>query len=207
LQAGSTSAWASFTLRAALEMDANVVIGKLTTASARAGFDVQLADQTLAWAGQISVIQRVARELVQENEGNGDWTVLLEYPIPRREKRIDAVVVADHFVVVIEFKIGKSEFDRADLWQVQDYLLDLRDFHEASRGLHLEGVLVATAASAPRSLEIDRPTGIHKSNSDLLGDTILSIKSRVGVALDLVIDGEVWAASGTDRWSACCVRR
>jgi hypothetical protein len=158
------SAWASFTLGNATELDVDAVIGKLTTAAAMAGFDSQWADQTVAWREQLQLIQQTARESTRRFPGSAAWTLLLEYPIPRRGKRIDAVLLAANFVIVLEFKIGKSVFDRSDLWQTEDYVLDLRDFHEASRGVPIEGVLVATAANSPTSGRgIDAASRIYKA--------------------------------------------
>jgi Uncharacterized conserved protein (DUF2075) len=191
------SAWASFTLGNATEIDVYAVIGKLTTAAAMAGFDSQWADQTIAWREQVQLIQQTARALTTRVPGSAAWTVLLEYPIPRRGKRIDAVLLADHFVVVIEFKIGKSVFDRSDLWQTEDYVLDLRDFHEASRGVHIEGVLVATAAKSLTSDSgIDAASRIYKANSDSLAETLSSISAQRAGLSGQAIDAGVWASSG-----------
>lgn len=68
----------------------------------------------------------------------------MEYEIPRRQRRIDAVLIADTIVLVIEFKVGATSFERAALWQVEDYALDLRDFHKESHGRVIVPVLVAT---------------------------------------------------------------
>jgi hypothetical protein len=62
-----------------------------------------------------------------------EWGILLEYPIPRRAKRIDAVVIANNIVFVIEFKDNESEYKKAYIRQLEDYCLDLRDFHLESQ--------------------------------------------------------------------------
>jgi hypothetical protein len=70
----------------------------------------------------------------------------LEYPIPRRGKRIDAVILAEDLIVVVEFKCGSRKYDREARLQVEDYCLDLRDFHGESRQRILVPVLVASHA-------------------------------------------------------------
>jgi len=50
----------------------------------------------------------------------------LEFNIPRMGKRIDAVVVAGAMVFEIEFKVGEKHVTLADLDQVWDYALDIR---------------------------------------------------------------------------------
>jgi hypothetical protein len=58
------------------------------------------------------------------------------------------VVVAGAVVFVIEFKVGEKHFTRADLDQVWDYALDLKNFHEASHAVPILPILVATQAVA-----------------------------------------------------------
>jgi hypothetical protein len=197
MQAALTSAWASFTLAQATELDLDAVVGKLTTAAALAGFESQQAAQTLAWRVQVQFIRQAARELIQRNAPCASWTVLLEFPIPRRSKRIDAVLVADSFILVIEFKTGKAVFDRADLWQTEDYVLDLRDFHEGSRGVNIAGLLVATDTPLlPPESRVDPASGMYMSNSDCFGETLWSIFERNASSTPASLDARVWAASG-----------
>ena len=75
-----------------------------------------------------------------------DWGLLLEYEIPRRGHRPDAVLLAGETVFVLEFKCGSSTFDRAALLQTAEYAQDLRDFHAESRGHVIAPTLIATAS-------------------------------------------------------------
>ncbi len=72
--------------------------------------------------------------------------IYFEYAIPRMGKRIDTVVVDQNVIFVIEFKVGQKEFLGADLDQVWDYALDLKNFHETSHAHLIAPVLVATSA-------------------------------------------------------------
>jgi hypothetical protein len=74
--------------------------------------------------------------------------VLLEFPLYRLQRRIDVVLLATSIVVVVEAKIGERHFRAADARQVEEYGLDLRDFHEQSSGHLIVPVLWATEASA-----------------------------------------------------------
>jgi hypothetical protein len=74
------------------------------------------------------------------------WQILLEYPIPRRGKRIDAVLLAAALVIVLEFKCGADCYAREGIAQIEDYCLDLRDFHKESLGRTIVPILVATDA-------------------------------------------------------------
>ena len=119
------------------------VIGHLT---ARSAFDVDQA-QVLAWQGTVGVLKRALARV-----GSRGY-LLLEFDIPRMGRRVDAVLVLDHVVFVIEFKVGARSALAADLDQVVDYALDLKNFHEPSHQAALVPVLVATGA-APEHLSI-----------------------------------------------------
>ena len=51
--------------------------------------------------------------------------MILEYPIPRRQKRIDAVVLSQERIFCLEFKTGGQKLPHSALNQVEDYALDL----------------------------------------------------------------------------------
>jgi hypothetical protein len=77
-------------------------------------------------------------------------TILLEFPLYRLQRRIDIIVLATS-VIVIEAKVGEHRFLSSDERQVEEYCLDLRDFHEGSRGQTLFPVLWATQAPTQES--------------------------------------------------------
>ncbi|MCA9834835.1 MAG: DUF2075 domain-containing protein [Thermomicrobiales bacterium] len=124
--------------------DENAILGKLVSASE---FDVEL-DQREAWRYSVSLLKSV---LAQRSEGH----VLLEYTIPRMGKRIDAVLLLDGSVFVVEMKVGASSFDRGAIDQVYDYALDLKYFHEASADRPIIPILVATRATTHREARVD----------------------------------------------------
>lgn len=97
-----------------------------------------LHTQKQAWAEQIKTLK------VHLSGFSGD--IFFEYSIPRMGKRIDAVLLIDGIVFVVEFKVGAKEFAGADINQVWDYALDLKYFHEESHHLPIIPILVATNA-------------------------------------------------------------
>ena len=60
----------------------------------------------------------------------GKFEILLEYPIPRVGKRIDAVLLLHDVIVAIETKTGLSATTAER--QVDDYAINLACFHEPS---------------------------------------------------------------------------
>ncbi|HLN26459.1 MAG TPA: DUF2075 domain-containing protein [Gemmataceae bacterium] len=122
-------------------------LGWLSTAAASIGFATQYTKQTGAWQAEIELLGRLATRLLAAIPQSRDWWLLLEYEIPRRGKRPDAVLLAEDLIFVIEFKVGATGFSGDAEWQVISYALDLRDFHLASQSRTILPVLVATAAS------------------------------------------------------------
>ncbi|UHQ20670.1 DUF2075 domain-containing protein [Lysobacter sp. KIS68-7] len=120
-----------------LRADPEAILGGLVV---RSWADITPLDRG-AWVGQISVLQR---ELV---EFSGRGSIYLEFDVPRLGRRIDTVVVLDHALFVIEFKVGAVRFSRAAVDQVWDYALDLKYFHSSSLDLPIVPVVVATEAN------------------------------------------------------------
>jgi hypothetical protein len=50
-------------------------------------------------------------------------------------RRVDFLLVAPQALAAIEVKIVEDQFRSSDRWQVEEYALDLRDFHEFSHGM------------------------------------------------------------------------
>lgn len=100
-----------------------------------------VAEQKFAWAEEIEIMQQVL--LPWKNE-NGE--IIFEYSIPRLGKRIDVVVLLRGIVFAVEFKAGEEVYLRADMEQVMDYALDLKNFHLDSHHRTIVPILVATEA-------------------------------------------------------------
>lgn len=97
--------------------------------------------QRNTWKEEIVILKR---ELQDFEESNG--RILFEYTIPRMGKRVDAIVLYQNIVFVLEFKCGSEHYYRADYDQVYDYALDLKNFHEESRHRFIVPILIATKA-------------------------------------------------------------
>jgi len=89
-----------------------------------------------AWVGQTQIL----KDVLHDYEGK----IYFEFSIPRMGKRVDTIVIIDSVVFVIEFKVGASTYESADIDQVMDYALDMQNFHEGSHEVILVPVLVAT---------------------------------------------------------------
>ena len=92
-----------------------------------------------AWKEEISIMRNVAQKLEGE-----DGRVVFEYDIPRLGKRVDVVLLYRGIIFCIEFKVGQTSILEADIDQVFDYALDLKNFHRFSEDKIIAPILVAT---------------------------------------------------------------
>lgn len=92
-----------------------------------------------AWKTEISIMQEVVRSFADQ-----DGRIIFEYDIPRLGKRIDVVLLVRGIIFCIEFKAGESRILEADVDQVLDYALDLKNFHKYSQDKVIVPILVAT---------------------------------------------------------------
>ncbi len=94
--------------------------------------------QTDAWLQQIVLLQDILKVF--------DGSIFFEYAIPRMGKRIDVLLIINHVIFVLEFKVGEKEYLNSALDQVWDYALDLKHFHETSHNEIIAPILIATNA-------------------------------------------------------------
>ena len=140
------------------------VIGELTTNSEYA---VEPAQRD-AWLTQVDILR--------EALSNATGTLFLEFNVPRIGSRIDAVLISEAVIFVIEFKVGETDYKRDHLNQVWDYALDLKNFHQASHNAPIIPILVATNAKYSDTVLIaPYADGVYpprKCNSGGLGELI-----------------------------------
>lgn len=138
----------SYTLADFQQADDAQVLGALTASVASTGIQTTRTTQIDSWKQQILILRRTATGLTEANPAAASWHLILEYELPRRQKRPDAVLLASDVILVVEFKVGANSFDASSRWQTEDYCLNLRDFHAESVGRSIVPVLCATAAAA-----------------------------------------------------------
>lgn len=92
-----------------------------------------------AWKEEISIIKNLIDHYKNEN-----GQIIFEYDIPRLGKRIDAVILFRGIIFCLEFKIGKLDETGADIDQVLDYALDLKNFHKFSEDKIIVPILIPT---------------------------------------------------------------
>jgi hypothetical protein len=78
-------------------------------------------------------------------EIQADWPVLLDWRLPRINRRIDAILLSPRAIIVCALRQGRRHSAR-DRVAVEDAALDLHDFHAASRRHPVVPLLVTAAA-------------------------------------------------------------
>jgi hypothetical protein len=144
---------------------------------------------------QINAWLRQIRELKQTLTGFQEATLLLEFEIPRIGKRVDAILLLNGSILVLEYKVGAKTYDATSIDQAYDYALDLKNFHKASHHLTIVPVLIATdAPSKSPTLKI----GVDGITSPLLAnsDNLLTVLNLLSTTLPKVgLDADAWINS------------
>jgi hypothetical protein len=179
-------AYYSETVSSFLEDDPDCILGILTSKHHHALEE----PQRWAWLQQISILKDA---LV----GRPDGRIFLEFYIPRMGRRADALLITENIVFVIEFKVGANAHESSALAQVQDYALDLKNFHEGSHAVPIIPVLVSTNAQS-------EPLADLKFAGDLVAIPLATNKTDLAKWIDRVcsshsfshLDMEDWIAKG-----------
>jgi hypothetical protein len=82
------------------------VLARLETAYARRGYTSQYSDQTLTWERDLGSLRTTLKECVAASTVAGAWGLILEFSIPKKELRIDIVLLVSGTIVIVEGKTG-----------------------------------------------------------------------------------------------------
>lgn len=174
----------------------------LTQGAAGMGFDLK-PDQHAAWLTQAELLASTLRGLSAKKPIVGSWGLLLEYQIPGRPKRLDAVLLDSFGIIALEFKVGATSYLSGDKWQLREYCWDLRDFHQESEGIPIAPILIATAGPA----EVLKKDGFEDkhgmilplltANAETFADILLLSHQQLSILGPHALDLERWDASRT----------
>jgi hypothetical protein len=142
------------TLPAFLDASESELLGVLTLAHADEGFEGQRSEATMAWAEDVRRLRSALSELQALEPQARLWTVLLEFVIPRKGKRIDVVLLTAATIILLEQKSGV--IDLSHCRQVEEYALLLHYFHEQSARRRIIPLVVSPVSGR------DQPTRQHE---------------------------------------------
>ena len=180
----SSNAYYDARVAAFLRASPEEIIGTLVSNS---DFSVEPAQRD-AWLLQITSLQSALVGL--------DGTLFLEFVVPRIGSRLDVALISGPVIFAIEFKVGESDYRRADVNQVWDYALDLKNFHKGSHNAPIIPILVATDAhSSDTTLPVPHPDGVYppiRCNAEGLAHVI---KEGLAQATGGLLDAVAWDQS------------
>ncbi len=181
-----------------LSLSDSELVGMLARGYAAARFTDMKTAQTESWAADCVKLREALRSAVDADIAACRWDLLLEFAIPRKEKRVDAILLLNGRIVVIEFKSGMptSEHRR----QVEEYALLLHYFHQPSNGRSIIPLLLSDLAfdstlSRQRELAFEETAAywidpVTTTNWRNLARLLREISMTSPIGEDL--DGEAW---------------
>ena len=144
--------------------------------------------QRSAWLEQISILQTA---LVGRSQGR----VFLELYIPRMGKRADAVLLIGGMIFVVEFKVGAKTHQASAFDQVEDYALDLKNFHEGSHSVPIVPLLVSTNAER-------RPLPEFNFAEDGVAPPVAACASDLAKTIEKICAENDFRSFDSDEWMA-----
>ncbi|ESQ81380.1 DUF2075 domain-containing protein [Asticcacaulis sp. YBE204] len=161
------------------------ILGELTRGHS---FALEMTQRD-AWRQQVTILRQALDDQLT-------FTLYLEFAIPRMGKRADAVVLIGDGVFVVEFKVGSEVFDRAAVEQVEDYALDLKNFHAGSHDLAIVPILVPTKAKASGIIQFELPGNHVAKPLCVCANDLGYVLKMFSAGHDSRFDADRWAASG-----------
>lgn len=142
-----------------------------------------------AWKEEISIIKNL---IVPYKNENGQ--VIFEYDIPRLGKRIDVVILFRGIIFCLEFKVGKLDESGADIDQVLDYALDLKNFHKFSQDKIIVPILIPTNYSTS-SVSI-----LKSAYDDGVVNPLVSGKDKLATLFEKIIEKYPNESQVNEKW-------
>lgn len=128
------------------------VLACLSVAYANRGYTTQYSDQTITWDRDIALLRDTLEQCVRNVDSAGQWGLLLEFSIPRKEIRIDIVLLVRDVIVVLETKASFTESQAKR--QIEEYALLLHYFHKASTDRRIVPIIVSPQLGKPNPIEL-----------------------------------------------------
>lgn len=190
-------AYVTLTVDALIQCTDEEIIDRLLKSDSVSGFTQVAHNQIGAWREELFILRRIAATLAHDQRSRSIG-IVLEYRIPRREKRIDAAILLSNTVILLEFKVGAASSNAADIAQTMDYALDLAYYHAESAGKVIVPVLCPTAKAGAETIQVS-------ANANIRDLRVLGIEPLVAEVLRLaesdlpkgtaLINAKSWAAS------------
>jgi len=101
-------------------------------------------DLPLTWWDDLELLRGALYGLLSGTPAAAEWQLLLEFSVPRKERRLDIVLLTGSEIILIECKRGPVTPDA--LRQVEEYALLLHYFHKPSYEQRIYPIVVSASA-------------------------------------------------------------
>mgnify|MGYP001270703564 FL=1 len=169
----------------------NTILEKLSAKAAGNGFSVS-SELITSWKITASEVHRLKSLLDSSQNTSNEVGVVFEYEIARRSKRIDLVILYKSLVFCVEFKTGQEDISLQNLRQVEEYALDLRDFHLESKEKIIIPILATGLQTSKTTVELES-LKVNTVGIDNLSESI--IDSVTGLNSDDKTNLQEWINS------------
>jgi hypothetical protein len=139
-------------LRTFLETDEATILATLTLAYANSGFAKMQTDTPITWWDDLASLRQIATKLTSINPSAKEWQILLEFSVPRKERRLDVVFLTGTEIILLECKRGAATMDAVR--QVEEYALLLHYFHKPSHQQRIYPIVVSAKSDTRRLANI-----------------------------------------------------
>ena len=191
-------AYASYTAQEFLSTPDDAIFARLVRSDAVSGFSQLSHKQGWSWVETLPLIKTACAKLIASNADFSDVGVILEYRIPRREKRLDAAFVFRNTIAVVEFKAGNSTSKSEAITQVEDYCLDLAYYHAESQGKKIVPIVCSTAAQSSEVVPASDATlieDIHCTGEVDFSPLLLQVANEDRKNASRNISHQLWCSS------------
>jgi hypothetical protein len=130
------------------------ILARLTTEYAKRGYTSMYTDVTLTWERDLQSLRASLEECIATNQQVRSWGLILEFSIPKKELRIDLVLLIGNTIVIVEAKTGSAATQAQR--QVEEYALLLHYFHKASNERRIIPILVTREPAVPDLLALNQ---------------------------------------------------
>lgn len=137
-----------------LEQPAEHVLARLATAYANRGYTTQYSDQTLTWERDLHSLKEALKQCALLYDRVRTWGIILEFSIPRKELRIDVVLLVGNTIVILEAKTGRPASQAKQ--QIEEYALLLHYFHKGSDQHRIVPIIVSPLADEPNFIDLNQ---------------------------------------------------
>jgi hypothetical protein len=127
-----------------LALSLEQVLARLSVAYASRGYTSQYTDQTLTWKRDLQQLKVVLSQCISLDPHAFKWGLLLEFSIPRKEMRIDVVLLIGSAVVLLETKSHDTSAQARR--QIEEYALLLHYFHKGTAEKRIIPILISLDA-------------------------------------------------------------